>query len=135
MSPNTFCLQHISSPTTVTNIDVIQNHLSHVFLRISYYSQDVLKIYKFIFSAFIYLLYSSNQTSNWDKYVERTSIPRDSSKSDHEKIEELIEEVEVRYFKWLKSTVVVQVKYLKWNSLSEVVQVMYFTWISSSEVI
>ena len=49
--------------------------------------------YKFNFSAFIYLLYSSNQTSNWDKYVERTSIPRDSSKSDHEKIEELIEEV------------------------------------------
>ena len=46
-----------------------------------------------LFSAFIYLLYTSNQTSNWDKYVERTSFPKDTSRPDHEKLEELIEEV------------------------------------------
>ena len=45
--------------------------------------------------AFIYLLYSSNQTSNWDKYVERTSVPKEFSKSDHQKIEDLIEEVQL----------------------------------------
>ena len=34
-----------------------------------------------------------NQTSNWDEYIERTSVP--NSKSDHQKIEDLIQEVQL----------------------------------------
>ena len=56
---------------------------------------------QYLISAFTYLLYSSHQTSNWDKYVERTSVPKDFSKSDHDKIEDLIEEVHLLENKFL----------------------------------